>query len=124
MISAISHNFYFILRRCYEDGRVPSASCFREKTFILWVKDFCFPNRMELVRFSFGASKLKLQEEDSSEPLPISSECFQMKYEWQAPQNRGHSSPTRKLLSGELVTSLGKHFPPFKSAMWTIALIY
>lgn len=73
---------------------------------------------------SFGASKLKLQEEDSSQLLPISSICFWMKSEWQAPQNHGHSSPPWKLLSGELVTSLGKHFLPFKSATWTTALIY
>lgn len=51
MINAISHNFYFILRKCCEEGRIPSASCFREKTFILWMKDFCFPNIMELVIF-------------------------------------------------------------------------
>jgi hypothetical protein len=25
---------------------------------------------------------------------------------------------------GELVASLGKHFPPFKNAMWTIAMVY
>lgn len=37
MINAISHNFSFILRKCYKKGRVASDSCFRDETFILWI---------------------------------------------------------------------------------------
>lgn len=51
MINAISHNFSFILRKCCKEGRAASASCCRGETFILWMKDFCFPNIMELVIF-------------------------------------------------------------------------